>query len=329
MSTPRHKFCVAPMMERTDRHCRVLHRLITRNAVLYTEMLTAEAVLRGERTRLLDFDPIEHPVALQLGGSEPAKLAEAAKIGAHFGYDEINLNVGCPSDRVQSGRIGACLMREPGLVAECVAAMREAVPVAVTVKCRLGVDDQDPECALRAMIAACANAGITTFIVHARKAWLRGLSPKENRDVPPLDHELVYQVKRENPQLAIIINGGIRSLDECEEHLVHVDGVMLGRAAYQSPAILADADRRLFGACATADIDAAAARYATYVERKLQEGVPLNAMTRHMLGLFNGRAGARAFRRHLSENAKRPGAGISVLRKALSLVAPRAERAAA
>ena len=224
------------MMEWTDTHCRVLHRLLTRRALLYTEMVTAEAVLRGNRTRLLGFDASEHPVAVQLGGSEPERLAEAAKICAGMGYDEINLNVGCPSDRVQSGRFGACLMREPELVADCVAAMRAAVTVPVSVKCRLGVDDQDPHESLRRMIERCEAAGVSTFIVHARKAWLEGLSPKENRDVPPLDYDLVYQVKREKPHLTIVINGGIATLDACEAHLKQVDGVMLGRAAYHSPA---------------------------------------------------------------------------------------------
>ncbi len=232
---PDYRFCVAPLMECTDTHCRVLHRLLSKNALLYTEMVTAEAVLRGKRERLLGFDPSEHPVALQLGGSEPARLAEAARIGAAFGYDEINLNVGCPSDRVQSGRFGACLMREPELVGACVAAMRAAVDLPVTVKCRIGVDDQEPEVSLRATIAACADAGVKTFAVHARKAWLAGLSPKENREVPPLDYELVYRVKRENPHLTIVLNGGIATLDEVAAHLAHVDGVMLGRAAYHAP----------------------------------------------------------------------------------------------
>jgi tRNA-dihydrouridine synthase A len=312
-----HRFCVAPLMECTDTHCRVLHRLLSGSALLYTEMVTAEAVLRGKRERLLGFDASEHPVALQLGGSEPARLAEAARIGEQFGYDEINLNVGCPSDRVQSGRFGACLMREPELVGDCVAAMRDAVAVPVTVKCRLGVDDQDVETSLRAVIARCAAAGVTTFAVHARKAWLAGLSPKENREVPPLDYDLVYRVKRENPHLTIVLNGGIASLDEAAAHLAHVDGVMLGRAAYHTPALLAQVDARFFDG-APRDIDAAVAAYVAYVERKCAEGVPLNAMTRHMLGLFQGRPGARLFRRHLSENATKKGAGAQVLRDALA-----------
>ena len=305
------------MMEWTDRHCRVLHRLLTQNALLYTEMVTAEAVLRGNRARLLGFDPCEHPVALQLGGSELARLAEAARIAADLGYDEINLNVGCPSDRVQSGRFGACLMREPDLVADCVAAMRAAVAVPVTVKCRLGVDDQEPAESLRAVIGKCAAAGVTTFAVHARKAWLAGLSPRENRDVPPLDYGLVYRVKRENPALTIVLNGGIATLDEAEAHLQHVDGVMLGRAAYQAPAMLAEVDARFFGG-APRDIDDAVEAYVSYVARKTAEGVPLNAMSKHMLGLFHGRPGARLFRRYLSENATRKGADAATLRAALA-----------
>ena len=316
------------MMERTDRHCRYLHRLLTRHALLYTEMVVAEAVIRGDRARLIGFDPFEHPVALQLGGADPARLAEATAIGADFGYGEVNLNVGCPSDRVRSGRFGACLMREPELVADCVAAMRARVCVPVTVKCRIGVDDQDPEVSLRALLGACVKAGVTTFVVHARKAWLNGLSPKENREVPPLDYELVYRIKRENPHLTIIVNGGIDTLEETAQHLDHVDGVMMGRAAYDSPAQLAEVDVRFFAGEAR-EVDAAVEGYAAYVGRQLTQGVPLNAMTRHMPGLFNGRPGARAFRRHLSENATRPGAGIAVLRDALAHVGADAVQAAA
>jgi tRNA-dihydrouridine synthase A len=255
-------------------------------------------------------------------------LAEAARIGAAFGYDEINLNVGCPSDRVQSGRFGACLMREPALVADCVAAMRAVVAVPVTIKCRIGVDEQDPGVALRALIAACTAVGVETFIVHARKAWLDGLSPKENRDIPPLDYDLVYAIKRENPHLTIAINGGIATLDDVERHLGFVDGVMMGRAAYQSPAQLADVDARIFGA-ARRDVTSAVDAYLHYVEGELSRGVPLNAMTKPMLGLFNGRPGARLFRRHLSEHATRPGAGLATLRDALTHVQPVLERAAA
>lgn len=316
MEKRRKIFAVAPMMDWTDRHCRVLHRLLSRNARLYTEMLTAEAVLRGDRQRLLGFSEIEHPVALQLGGSDPARLAEAARIGAEFGYDEINLNVGCPSDRVQSGRFGACLMEEPALVADCVGAMREAARVPVTVKCRIGVDHQDPEEALPALIDACVGAGIVTFAVHARKAMLAGLSPRENRDVPPLNYPLVFALKKARPELTIILNGGIATLDEAEEHLTHVDGVMLGRAAYQTPALLADVDDRFFGE-PRKDIAGAAEAYCKYVSDKLSEGVPLNAMTRHILGLFHGLPGARAFRRYLSENATKPGADLQTLRDAL------------
>ena len=317
-----HKFCVAPMMEWSDRHCRLLHRFLSAQARLYTEMVTSPAVIHGDRVRILGFDPREHPVALQLGGSEPRQLAEAAKICEDFGYDEINLNVGCPSDRVQSGRFGACLMEEPGLVAECVAAMRQAVFIPVTVKCRIGVDAQDPEVALRTLIAACKAAGTGIFIVHARKALLEKLSPKENRDVPPLDYELVTAVKRENPELTIVLNGGIATLDQAEAHLKQVDGVMLGRAAYQTPALLAEVDARLFGG-APRSVEDAVEAYAEYIAGKLQEGVPLNAMTKHMLGLFHGRPGARQFRRHLSENATRPGAGIEVLRDALAMMTKR------
>jgi tRNA-dihydrouridine synthase A len=323
-----HRFCVAPMMEWTDRHCRYLHRLLTRRARLYTEMVTAEAVIRGDRARLIGFDPFERPVALQLGGAEPVRLAQASQIAEELGYDEINLNVGCPSDRVQSGRFGACLMREPALVAECVVAMRAVVSTPVTVKCRIGVDDQDPEESLRALIAACSAKGVDTVVVHARKAWLAGLSPRENREVPPLDYPLVYRIKSENPNLTIVMNGGVSSLDDAERHLSHVDGVMMGRAAYQSPALLAEVDARLFGD-APGGLESAVELYVLYIERRLREGVPLNAMTRHMLGLFNGRPGARQFRRYLSENATRPGANADTLRAALAHVAPRALAAAA
>ena len=315
-------FAVAPMMDWTDRHCRVLHRLLSRRAILYTEMVTAEAILHGDRERLIGFSEIEHPVALQLGGSEPAKLAEAARAGEDRGYDEINLNVGCPSDRVQSGCFGAALMKEPERVGDCVAAMRARVKIPVTVKCRIGVDEQEPEIALPALIAACARSGVTTFAVHARKAWLSGLSPKENRDVPPLDYALVHALKRARPELTIVINGGIRTLDEAAEHLKHVDGVMLGRAAYQNPAMLAEVDARFFGE-APRDVNEAVLAYADYVDGELAKGVPLNAMTKHMLGLFHGLPGARLFRRHLSENAHKKGADVSVLRDALGFIGDR------
>lgn len=315
------------MMDWTDRRCRAFHRALTSTALLYTEMVTAPAVIHGDRERLLGFDAVEHPVALQLGGSDPAQLAEAARIGEAMGYDEINLNVGCPSDRVQSGRFGACLMREPSLVADCMAAIREAVAVPATVKCRIGVDDQDPEVSLFATVDACAAVGVEVFIVHARKAWLKGLSPKENRDVPPLDYDLVRRLKRERPQLHISINGGIASLEAAEAHLapdadgVTLDGVMLGRVAYHEPALLGQVDRRLFGAPGE-DVDAyeAVRRYRPYVEARLAEGVHLAAMGRHMLGLMHGRPGARAWRRILTVDGSKPGAGVEVLDAALEAV---------
>ena len=320
------RLSVAPMMDWTDRHCRAFHRALSARALLYTEMVTAAAVVHGDAERLLGFDPVEHPVALQLGGSDPVQLAQAARIGAALGYDEINLNVGCPSDRVQSGRFGACLMREPRLVADCMAAIGEAASVPATVKCRIGVDEQDPAQSLFALVDACAAAGVGVFVVHARKAWLQGLSPKENRDIPPLDYALVRRLKRERPHLSISINGGIASLDAAEDHLagadgVFLDGVMLGRAAYHEPALLGQADRRIFDAPG-GDIDAfeAVRRHRPYLAARLAEGVPLAAMTRHMLGLMHGRAGARAFRRILTVEAIRPGAGLEVVDRAVDAV---------
>jgi len=318
------------MMDWTDRHCRFFHRQLTRRALLYTEMVTAEAILHGKRDQLLGFSADEQPVALQLGGSDPGKLAEAAAIGAGYGYGEINLNVGCPSDRVQSGRFGACLMAEPELVGACVAAMADAVRVPVTVKCRIGIDEQDSEADFARFIDVVAGAGCTQFIVHARKAWLSGLSPKENREVPPLDYARVYRLKQARPELTIVLNGGIETLDEAVGHLAHVDGVMLGRAAYQTPYLLADVDARVFG-CARAPMLRAEALAALmgYVEAHLARGGRLNNVTRHVLGLYHGEPGARAFRRHLSENAVRDGAGVDVLRAAVALVeAARIERAA-
>jgi tRNA-dihydrouridine synthase A len=311
------------MMDWTDRHCRAFHRVLSARALLYTEMVTADAVLNGPRERLLGFGIHEQPVALQLGGSEPAKLAEAARIGAGMGYVEINLNVGCPSERVQSGAFGACLMREPELVADCLSAMREAVQVPVTVKHRLGVDDDEPRDRLFSFVETQAGAGTTTFIVHARKAWLKGLSPKENRELPPLDYEIVAELKRAHPNLEIIINGGVASLDEAEAHLQCFDGVMLGRAAYHTPAILLDADARIFAEPSVLRTAHDAARaYRSYVLEKLGQGTPLHAIVRHMLGLFANRPGARQWRRHLSENA--PGArGLSAIKvydDALALV---------
>jgi tRNA-dihydrouridine synthase A len=308
------------MMDWTDRHCRSLHRTLSARALLYTEMLTTGAVLHGDRERLLAYDPVEHPVALQLGGSEPADLVAAARIGEAEGYDEINLNVGCPSDRVQSGRFGACLMREPELVAECMAAMGAAVKVPVTVKCRIGVDDQDPEQSLFQLVDLCAQAGVSTFVVHARKAWLKGLSPKEIRDVPPLDYPLVHRLKRERPELTIVINGGIGTLDEAVEHLGAVDGVMLGRAAYHTPAILGEVDRRVFGEGQDVDCFQAVELYRPYVERELAAGTHLAAITRHMLGLFHGLPGARAWRRVLTVEGVKSGAGMEVIDAALSQV---------
>ena len=310
------------MMDWTDRHCRVLHRMLTGRALLYTEMLTTGAILHGDRERLLAYSPVEHPVALQLGGSEPADLVEAARIGEAEGYDEINLNVGCPSDRVQSGRFGACLMREPELVAECMAAMGAAVKVPVTVKCRIGVDDQDPEESLFRLVHLSAQAGVKLFVVHARKALLKGLSPKENRDVPPLNYPLVWRLKRERPELTIVINGGIGTLDETEEHLRHVDGVMLGRAAYHTPSILADVDARIFGEGEGVDVFAALEAYREYVAAELAKGTHLAAMTRHMLGLFHGVPGARAWRRILTVEGVKAGAGLDVIDRALAAVSP-------
>ena len=336
MTKPAHTLSVAPMMDWTDRHCRALHRTLSKRALLYTEMVTTGAILHGPRDRLLGYDPVEHPVALQLGGSDPTDLAACARIAEDLGYDEINLNVGCPSDRVQSGRFGACLMREPELVAECMAAMGEAVKVQVTVKCRIGVDDQDPEVALFGLVDRCAAAGVKTFIVHARKAWLDGLSPKENRDVPPLDYPLVHRLKRERPHLTIILNGGLSGLDEAEAQLAHVDGIMLGRAAYHEPALLGQVDRRIFGA-ADADIDPfeAIEAYKPYLERQLASGTHLAGMARHMLGLMHGRPGARTYRRILTVESIVAGAGLDVVdravgavREAEALVAARREEAA-
>jgi tRNA-dihydrouridine synthase A len=309
------------MMDWTDRHDRFFLRLITAHALLYTEMVTTGAVIHGDREHLLGFDDSEHPVAVQLGGSEPAALAEAARIAQDYGYDEVNLNVGCPSDRVQSGRFGACLMREPALVADCVAAMRKAVSVPVTVKCRIGVDDQDPDIALPDLARRVADVGCETLIVHARKAWLDGLSPKENRDVPPLEYERAYALKRVMPELTIIINGGILTLDEVAEHLTHVDGAMLGRAAYQTPYVLADVDRRFYGASTPAPTrHEVLERFLPYVEQQIGQGVHLHAMSRHILGLFQGLPGARAYRRHISENAPRKDAGADVIRDAMAFV---------
>jgi tRNA-dihydrouridine synthase A len=312
------------MMDWTDRHCRVFHRLMTRRARLYTEMLTTGAILHGDRRRLLGFDASEHPVALQLGGSDPRDLAVAAKIGEDFGYDEINLNVGCPSDRVKEGRFGACLMAEPQLVATCVDAMKRAVDIPVTVKCRIGIDDQDPEIALDALARRVVAAGADALIVHARKAWLNGLSPKENRDIPPLDYDIVYRLKASMPDVPIIINGGIAGLGEAKAHLGFVDGVMLGRAAYHEPWRLLSADPELFGEAAPyAVMKDVFAAMTPYIEDQLAQGVRLHSITRHFVGAFHGVPGARAFRRHLAENGVKPGAGVDVLRDAIALVEDR------
>jgi tRNA-dihydrouridine synthase A len=315
------RFSVAPMMDWTDRHCRVFHRRLSSRALLYTEMVTTGAVLHGPRERLLGFSAEEQPVALQLGGSDPRDLAEAAKIGAAFGYCEINLNVGCPSDRVQDGRFGACLMREPELVGACVAAMKAVVDVPVTVKCRIGVDEQDTQIALDALADHVVGEGADALIVHARKAWLQGLSPKENRDVPPLDYARVYRLKQRLPDLPIAINGGIETLGEAKEHLRHVDGVMFGRAAYQNPGLLLEVDRELFGTdTQTKTARTAAASMAPYIAAHIAQGGKVSNVTRHMLGLFAGLPGARAYRRHLATEAVKPDATENVLLEALDLV---------
>jgi tRNA-dihydrouridine synthase A len=317
-------FSVAPMMDWTDRHCRVFHRLMTRSARLYTEMLTTGAIIHGDRRRLLGFDASEHPVALQLGGSDPRDLATSAKIGEDFGYDEINLNVGCPSDRVRDGRFGACLMAEPDLVADGVAAMRREVKIPVTVKCRIGIDDQDPEAALDTLARSVVAAGADALIVHARKAWLDGLSPKENRDIPPLDYDRVYRLKASMPDVPVIINGGIGSLAEARRHLAHVDGVMLGRAAYQQPWRLIAVDPELFGEAAPfATMKEVFEAMMPYIENELAQGARLHSITRHFVGAFHAVPGARAFRRYLAEHGVRAGAGVGVLSDAVALVEDR------
>ncbi|MBV9461191.1 MAG: tRNA dihydrouridine(20/20a) synthase DusA [Bradyrhizobium sp.] len=318
-------FSVAPMMDWTDRHCRVFLRLLSRRARLYTEMLTTAAIIHGDRQRLLGFDRCEHPLALQLGGSDPVDLATAAKIGEDFGYDEINLNVGCPSDRVRDGRFGACLMAEPELVVSCVEAMKRAVKIPVTVKCRIGIDDQDPEVSLDVLARGVIGAGADVLIVHARKAWLNGLSPKENRDIPPLDYDRVYRLKAALPDVPVIINGGIASLEEARAHLGHVDGVMLGRAAYQEPWRLLNVDPLLFGESAPhATMKDAFEAMIPYIERELARGTRLHAITRHFVGAFHAVPGARAFRRHLAGQGVKPAAGANVLREAIALVNERA-----
>src|SRR4051794_18258513 len=328
MSDIKRQFSIAPMMQWTDRHCRFFHRLLTRHALIYTEMVTTGAVLHGDRDRLIGFDPAEHPVALQLGGSDPAALANCARIGADFGYDEINLNIGCPSERVQEGRFGACLMAEPALVGDCVAAMKAAAAIPVTVKCRIGIDDQDPEQALTAFTATVVKAGTDALIVHARKAWLSGLSPRENRDVPPLDYDVVFRLKAAHPNLPIVLNGGVASVEAAREHLAKLDGVMMGRAAYQEPWRLLQVDPLLFGEPAPfASPKAAVLALTPYIERELSRGARLHSITRHLHGLFQAVPGARAYRRHLAMAAVKPGACAEVLAEALALVMDRPSRA--
>ncbi|MEQ1559202.1 MAG: tRNA dihydrouridine(20/20a) synthase DusA [Methyloglobulus sp.] len=313
------RFCVAPMMDWTDRHCRYFHRLLTRKSLLYTEMVTTGALIHGDQNRFLAFNKSEHPLALQLGGSNPRELAICAKMAEDYGYDEVNLNVGCPSDRVQNGRFGACLMLEPDLVADCVAAMRSAVSTPVTVKSRIGVDDRDSYEELALFVDKVANAGCKTFVIHARKALLKGLSPKQNREIPPLKYDVVYQLKTDFPQLDIIINGGVNDLVQTEDLLQRVDGVMVGREAYQNPYLLADVDTRIFDVAGSIK-----SRHEVmdlllpYIEEQLQQGIRLNSVTRHILGLFHGEPGARAWRRYLSENATSPNAGIKVVQDALA-----------
>ncbi|MFO1422130.1 MAG: tRNA dihydrouridine(20/20a) synthase DusA [Candidatus Competibacteraceae bacterium] len=312
------RIAVAPMLDWTDRHCRYFLRLLSRHTLLYTEMATTGAVLRGNPERLLAYDPAEHPLALQLGGSDPDELARCARVAAEFGYDEVNLNVGCPSDRVRSGRFGACLMAEPDVVAEGVTAMRAAVNLPITVKTRIGIDDRDSYEALADFVGRVASGGCEVFIIHARKAWLRGLSPRENREIPPLRHDVVYQLKQDFPSLTIILNGGLVTLEQIADSLRGVDGVMIGRAAYENPYLLAEVDQRFFGS-STPPLSRHQVVEALlpYVEAQLRRGTPLQAMTRHVLGLFQGIPGARAWRRHLSEHAHRRGAGVEVLAAAL------------
>ncbi|ADD28838.1 tRNA dihydrouridine(20/20a) synthase DusA [Meiothermus ruber] len=320
-----YRLSVAPMLDWTDRHFRYLVRLISRRVRLYTEMVVDQSILLGNRPKLLDFSPEEHPVALQLGGSVPEKLAEAARIGEAWGYDEINLNLGCPSERVQGGGFGACLMLEPDLVAESMAAMRQAVKIPVTAKHRLGVDEVEDYRYLARFVEKLAGVGVGVFIVHARKAYLKGLSPAENRTIPPLRYDWVYRLKQDFPHLTIVLNGGVRTLEEVQAHLAKVDGVMLGRAVYEDPFVLEPADRRLFGeAHATTRLEVAQAML-RYAEAQLEQGTPLWAMARHMLNLFKGQPRGRLWRRVLSERACRRGAGVEVLQEALERVAASGE----
>lgn len=314
-------FSVAPMLDWTDKHCRYFHRLLTKHAVLYTEMVTTGAILHGQAERYLSFNQAEHPLALQLGGSEPNEMTQCATIAADFGYDEVNINVGCPSERVQKGAFGACLMAEPQLIADCVASMQAKISIPVTVKNRIGIDDQDDYEGLHQFISTVAAAGCKTFIIHARKAWLKGLSPKENREIPPLCYELVYQIKREFPELEIIINGGITSLSACQEHMQHVDGVMVGREAYHNPWLLAEVDTVIYGDKPQSDD-----RYTVleamlvYIEQQEVAGVRVSHIGRHILGLFQGLPGARQWRRHLSENMHKPEANLNLFKEATKKV---------
>ena len=315
------RFSVAPMLDWTDRHCRFFHRLMTQKSMLYTEMVHSGAILFGERNRFLDFSKEEHPLALQLGGSDPDQLAEAAKIAEDHGFDEINLNVGCPSDRVQNGSFGACLMLTPQKVADCIQSMKQAVSIPITVKCRIGVDEQNTEEALDTITRLCIESGSDGIIVHARKAWLKGLSPKENRDIPPLDYDRVYRLKQQNPLLFISINGGVRTLEETKQHLKYVDGVMMGRQAYQSPIQLLKIDHEIFGSTSPFQNGKEVLEALNpYIEEQTGAGVPLHAITRHVLGLFNGQRGARLFRQHLSQNAHKDNAGNTTLHEAMQFL---------
>ena len=320
-----YRFSVAPMMDWTDRHCRMFHRCLSHRALLWTEMVTAKAVIHGDRQHLIGFAAAEHPVVLQLGGSDPSAMAEAARVAEEFGYDEVNINCGCPSDRVQSGAFGACLMAQPDQVAHCVAAMSRAVDIPITVKCRIAIDELPERETLFSFVDRVADAGCRTFTVHARKAWLSGLSPKENREVPPLNYALVAELKTERPDLRIVLNGGLSTLETCKSQLEVFDGVMLGRAAYQSPALLGQVDAELFGEGHVISPMDAIEAYRPYMQEQLDSGVGLHAMTRHMLGLFNGQPGARAWRRTLSEKAPRAGAGLAVVDAALDALSVHAE----
>lgn len=312
------KFCVAPMLDWTDRHARYFMRQISHHAVMYTEMVTTGALIHGDRSRFLDFDAAEHPIALQLGGSDPAAMAQCAGFAQEWGYDEVNINVGCPSDRVQSGSFGACLMQSPQVVADNVKAMAAVVDIPVTVKTRIGVDDQDPRQALWQLTDAVANAGCHVLLVHARKAWLKGLSPKENRDVPPLDYELVYQLKHDFPELEIVINGGIKTLKDCQLHLKEVDGVMMGREAYSNPYIMSQVDAQIYtDRREVLSRESVLDHYLDYCDKQLLTGTRLNHLTRHVLGLFHGESNSRLWRQHISDHAHKPGAGLEVLQEAL------------